>query len=251
MGWCSPTCTRPRSTPGARRPTSGPTTDGTALFVKALGADERSADLLFRIVRSLSCPGTSATSAPSPRCAAPSSTRLSWPWPPATSACRRRRLAGFATAEPDGFVLAYEAIDGRSLDRVDPDELTDDVLAGIWEQIAILRDHRIAHRDLRLANVFLADDGEVWMIDFGFSELAASDLLLATDLAELVASLSLKVGPERAVALAEAAVGSDDLEAALPRFDPKFLSGATRTAIKENPELIADVRSRIEQGVAS
>ena len=41
----------------------------------------------------------------------------------------------------------------------------------------------IAHRDLRLANVFLAADGVVWMIDFGFSELAASDLLMATDLA--------------------------------------------------------------------
>jgi undecaprenyl-diphosphatase len=160
-------------------------------------------------------------------------------------------LAGFAAAEPGGFVLAYVAIDGRSLDGVDPEEITDDVLAGIWEQMAILRAHGIAHRDLRLANVFLAADGEVWMIDFGFSELAASDLLLATDLAELVTSLSLKVGPERAVALAEAAVGSDDLKAALPRFDPKFLSGATSTAIKEDPQLLVDLRARIEQGPGS
>ena len=68
-------------------------------------------------------------------------------------------LAGFASAEPGGFVLAYEAIDGRSLDGVDPDEITDEVLAGIWEQMAILRAHGIAHRDLRLANVFLAADG--------------------------------------------------------------------------------------------
>ena len=68
----------------------------------------------------------------------------------------------------------------------------------IWTQIADLRAHRIAHRDLRLANVFLADDGEVWMIDFGFSEVAASDLLLANDVAELVASSSVVVGAERA-----------------------------------------------------
>ena len=32
------------------------------------------------------------------------------------------------------------------------------------------------------------------MIDFGFSEVAASDLLLATDVAELVASSSVAVG---------------------------------------------------------
>ena len=36
------------------------------------------------------------------------------------------------------------------------------------------------------------------MIDFGFSELAASDLLLANDVAELVASSSVVVGAERA-----------------------------------------------------
>ena len=40
--------------------------------------------------------------------------------------------------------------------------------------------------DLRLANLFLDPAGGVWVIDFGFGELAASDLLLATDLAELV-----------------------------------------------------------------
>ena len=41
-------------------------------------------------------------------------------------------------------------------------------------------------------------------------------------------------------------MGADALQAALHRFDPKFLSGATRTALKERPELLTDVRSRIE-----
>jgi undecaprenyl-diphosphatase len=46
-------------------------------------------------------------------------------------------------------------------------ELTDGVLADVWAEFA-LRAHRIAHRDLRLANMFLADDGTAWIIDFGF-----------------------------------------------------------------------------------
>ena len=223
-------------------PYFGTTTDGTALFVKALGADERKADLLFRMVRSV-MPRDLGDERPFSSLRRAVEHEAFVALAASHAGVRTPPLAGFAAAEPGGFVLAYVAIDGRSLDGVDPEEITDEVLAGIWEQMAILRAHGIAHRDLRLANVFLAADGEVWMIDFGFSELAASDLLLATDLAELVTSLSLKVGPERAVALAEAAVGSDDLKAALPRFDPKFLSGATRTAIKENPQLIADVRS--------
>ena len=74
------------------------------------------------------------------------------------------------------------------------DEFTDAVLHACWRLVGQLRQHRIAHRDLRLANVFLAADGQVWLIDFGFSELAASDLLLANDVAELIASSSIPVG---------------------------------------------------------
>ena len=108
-----------------------------------------------------------------------------------------------------------------------------------------LRSHRVAHRDLRLANIFLAADGEAWLIDFGFSELVASDLLLSTDLAELVASSALQVGSERAVARAADAVGEDTLRTALPRLHPWALSGATRTALKGRPGLLDDVRARI------
>ena len=82
--------------------------------------------------------------------------------------------------------------------------VTDAVLAADLAAVGQLRQRRIAHRDLRLANIFLDDDGEVWLIDFGFSEMAASDLLLATDVAELLASSSMYVGTERAVAHAVA-----------------------------------------------
>jgi undecaprenyl-diphosphatase len=151
----------------------------------------------------------------------------------------------FATAEPNSFVLAYEAVAGRSLDRVAPDEVTDDVLAAIWGQVGELRRHRVAHRDLRLANIFLAEDGQVWLIDFGFSELAASDKLLATDIAELVASSSLQVGADRAVAQAQAALSSDELAAAAERLHPWALSGATRTGLKDRGGLLDDLRRRL------
>ena len=70
---------------------------------------------------------------------------------------RTPALRAFATADPNGYVLAYDAIEGRSLDRLDPAEVTDDVLAAIWGLVGQLRRYRIAHRDLRLANIFLDD----------------------------------------------------------------------------------------------
>ncbi|MET0910051.1 MAG: TIGR00374 family protein, partial [Ilumatobacteraceae bacterium] len=218
--------------------------DGTALFVKALGDDERSADLLFRIYRRLQPRDLGDERAFSTLRRAVEHEALV-----ALAArdvgVRTPRLAAFATAEPNGFVLAYEAIAGRSLDRVDAEQVTDDVLAGVWSELVLMRSHRIAHRDLRLANVFLADDGDAWIIDFGFSELAATDQLLATDLAELLASSTTKVGADRAVAVGLAAVGAEALRSALDQLEPARLSGATRTAMKADPGLLPGLRQAV------
>jgi glycosyltransferase 2 family protein len=218
--------------------------DGSALFVKALGDDERSADLMFRVYRRLQPRDLGDEKSFSTLRRAVEHEALV-----ALAArdvgIRTPRLAAFATAEPNGFVLAYEAIAGRSLDRVDPAEVTDEVMAGVWSQLSLMRIHRIAHRDLRLANVFLADDGAAWIIDFGFSELAASDQLLATDIAELLASSTTKIGVDRAVAAGLAAVGPEALETALDRLELARLSGATRTAMKADPTLLPALREAI------
>jgi tRNA A-37 threonylcarbamoyl transferase component Bud32 len=218
--------------------------DGTALFVKALGDDERSADLLFRIYRRLQPRDLGDEKAFSTLRRAVEHEALV-----ALAArdlgVRTPRLAAFATAQPNGFVLAYEAIAGRSLDRVERTEVTDAVMADVWSQLALMRSHRVAHRDLRLANVFLADGGAAWIIDFGFSELAASDQLLATDLAELLASSTTKVGAERAVAAGVAAVGPIVLSTALDQLELARLSGATRTALNADATLLPELRRAI------
>ena len=154
-------------------------------------------------------------------------------------------LVAVARAEPNGFVLAYQAVEGRSLDRLSPDEVTDDVLADVWGEFASLRAHHIAHRDLRLANILLDVHGQVWLIDLGFGELVASEVLLSTDVAELLASCALQVGADRAVGEATRAVGPAAVRAAEARLHPWALSGATRTALKARPGLLDDLRQRI------
>ena len=63
---------------------------------------------------------TSATSGRSRRCGEPWSTRRSSRWPPATSASPRRGRAPSPPPSRTRFVLAYEAVDGKSLDGVPP-----------------------------------------------------------------------------------------------------------------------------------
>jgi glycosyltransferase 2 family protein len=230
-------------------PYFGKTTEGQSLFVKALGDDQRSADLLFRAYRMIDRrdlgderPFSSLRRAVEHEAMVALAAR--------NLGIRTPRVVAFASAEPNSFVLAYEGVEGKSLDRVEPADMTDEVLGAVWEQVQLMRKYGIAHRDMRLANIFLAADGEVWMIDFGFSELAASDLLLANDVAEFTASSSLKIGPERAVALAVSAVGSEGVQPALDRLHLWALSGATRTGLKESPGLLDDLRNRVA-GVAA
>lgn len=222
------------------------TTDGNRVFVKTLSTDERSADLLFRLYRQFRFKNIGDEPAFSTlRRAVEHEALLSYSASAAGIRTPSLVAVGLIGDEEYSMLLAYEAIEGNSLDAIGADVLTNEILTEIWEQVAILRDHGIAHRDLRLANVFLDEEHVAWIIDFGFSELAASELLLDNDVAELITSSALLVGPERAVRCAVGVLGSDVVAGASGRIQPQALSGATKTELKNRGDHI-DRRIRDE-----
>ncbi len=202
------------------------TIDGERLFIKVMEGNHRAADLLFRLYRWLRYrhagdrrPFASLRRSVEHEALAAlqaGSRGISTP-----------QLLAVTEVGLDGFLLAYEAIEGRSLDVIDPDEMTDDMLAHLWSMVTHLHMHGIAHRDLRLANMMLTDEGELAVIDFGFAELAADEMLLARDVAELIGSTAGLIGPERAVAAAAHAVEPDRLLLAAAFVQPAAVSSAT------------------------
>lgn len=218
--------------------------DGQRVFVKALSPEERSADLLFRVYRYLRLKNVGDER--------PFSTLRRTVEHEALVSLHARdvgvrtpRMRAIAAVGDESMVLTYDLIDGRSLDRLSADEVSDDLLDALWQQVAVLRRHRIAHRDLRRANVFVDAEGLPWIIDFGFSEVAASDRLLAADVAQLVAALALLVGAERAVDSAVDVLGSEAVATGLSFLQPTALSGATRSALKAQKGLLDEVRQRV------
>jgi glycosyltransferase 2 family protein len=208
--------------------------DGRRLFVKALGQDERDADLLFRAWRRLRLQNVGDELPYSTlRRAVEHEALVSLK--AADAGVRTPHLVTVAAVGELAMVLAYDAVDGRSLDEVDAGAITDDVLRDIWEQVAELRRQRIAHRDLRLANLLLNPDGHPWVIDFGFAELAAGDDLLDEDAAELLCSTYTAVGAERAVAAATDVLGPGPVASGLRYVQPAALSTATRRAVNTLP----------------
>lgn len=211
-------------------PWFGVTSDGKQLFIKTLTSDHRAADLMFRAYRMVRL-RRAGDRRPF------SSLRQSVEHEAFLSLAAEARgvrtpeLSTVSDVGSDGMLLAYHRVAGRSLDDVDPGTISDDLLVEIWGLVASMQAAFIAHRDLRLANLFVGDDGEPWIIDFGFAELAADDALLARDRAELLASTSVMVGPDRAVAAALRVMGPDSVIEALPWMQPLALSSATRSQL--------------------
>ncbi len=217
---------------------------GQPYFVKVLGADERSADLLFRVYRWLRLSGVGDERPFSSLRRAVEHEAL------VSMAAQRSGVATPPLVAPvrlsDGsMALVYERVTGRSVDQVPAEELTDTVLRGVWAEVANLRRHQIAHRDLRQANIFLAEPATPILIDFGFGEVAAEDLLLDQDVAELVISAALDVGAARSVSNAVAVVGADAVAKAAPWMQTLTIGGATRRGLKTDRRLLEEIHEEV------
>ncbi|WP_079277528.1 lysylphosphatidylglycerol synthase domain-containing protein [Streptomyces sp. CB03234] len=139
-----------------------------------------------------------------------------------------------ATAElgPDAVMLVYEHLGGRSLDALTDDEITDQVVRGAWQQVKALQSRRIAHRRLTGDALLVDRSGKVIITDLRGGEIAAGDLVLRMDIAQLLTTLGLRVGAERAVAAAVDALGPDRVADCLPLLQPIALSRSTRATLR-------------------
>jgi len=216
--------------------------DGTELFIKVLGSDNRDADLLYRSYRLIRLRDVGDTR--------PAVSLIQAVEHQALAAVMAER-AGVTVPTvrqvvktADGSaLLVMNRVDGGSLDRMAPQLLTDSLLRALWTEVAGLHRARIAHRSLRASNIVVDRGCRPWLTDFSFSELAATQRQMALDVAELLASLATIVGADRAVATAARVLTSDDLAAAVPLLQPLALSAGTRRAVTGQDGLLASTRA--------
>ncbi|WP_327401450.1 flippase-like domain-containing protein [Streptomyces sp. NBC_01288] len=139
-----------------------------------------------------------------------------------------------ATSElgPDAVMLVYEHTGGRTLDSLADEEITDDLLRLTWHQVQALQSRRIAHRRLAGDAILVDRSGSVILTDLRGGEIAAGELLLRMDVAQLVTTIGLLVGAERAVASAVGVLGPDAVADCLPMLQPIALSRSTRATLR-------------------
>ncbi|MEU3093421.1 lysylphosphatidylglycerol synthase transmembrane domain-containing protein [Streptomyces sp. NPDC006967] len=140
-----------------------------------------------------------------------------------------------ATSElgPDAVMLVYEHSGGHTLDSLPDEEITDELLRGTWRQVQALQSRRIAHRRLVGDAILVDGSGTVILTDLRGGEIAAGDLLLRMDISQLLVTLGLRVGAERAVASALSVLGPDAVADCLPMLQPIALSRSTRGTLRK------------------
>ncbi|MEW9549611.1 YbhN family protein [Nonomuraea sp. NPDC050783] len=155
------------------------------------------------------------------------------------------RLLGTSEIGTEAALLAYEHLETRPLDEVPDEEIDDALLHQIWEQVELLQIQRLAHRRLTGDGIHLDRAGRVVLTDARSGEIAAGDLLLRIDVAQLLTYLALRVGPERSVRAAAAVMGSDVLAAAMPLLQRIALTRETRSALGKAKHVLPGIREQI------
>ncbi|MWV39317.1 RIO1 family regulatory kinase/ATPase [Natrialba sp. INN-245] len=168
-------------------------------------------------------------------------------------ATQRMREIGINAPQPiEAFevnglgVLVLEYLpEFESLDTVS-DEVVDRQASELFEMLATLHDHGLAHGDLRAENILLCER-ELYFIDATSVHEDRVDETTAYDLACALAVLEPRIGPRRAVRAATSAYGPDELLSArrfldFVRLRPDHEFDSTR--LRSELEKAADLEQR-------
>lgn len=143
------------------------------------------------------------------------------------------RVLFVGRAGPGAALLVVRPLRGALLADLTADDVTDELLAQVWKQVAKLHGTGIAHGALDTTHIVCTAEGP-GIVAFATATTAQRDHRQAKDVAELLAGTAAVVGAERAVAACTDALGRTALHDALPFFQPAALGRHSRSALGDN-----------------
>ena len=219
--------------------------DGNWLDVTVFDRDQQAADAFYRIWRRLRLPSQVSRSRPLTVSRAVERRVLMTyavedadvPTPRLLAAVRvGAEAAALATAHRDGVTLAEL-----------PRPPSDRQLEPVWDMVLRLHRHRVTHRSLTADHIQLSgpDDTDVALLAPGDGDIAATDLQLRLDLAQLIATMALVVGPDRAADLARKKLGTGTVAGLVPLLQPVVMHRSTRAALRRRKDVLPALRQRL------
>jgi uncharacterized membrane protein YbhN (UPF0104 family) len=157
-------------------------------------------------------------------------------------------LRALVRAGSEAVVLAYDQCSGTTLAQRNPG-CTDEEIRRAWDAVTRLHEHHVTHRGLTADRILFTADGQVMLLDPGDGDVAASDLQVRLDMAQLIVELALYVGPEKSVRLAVEQVGAGELVAVLPLLQPVALVRSTRHELRRRRDVLPAVLKELLSAV--
>lgn len=157
------------------------------------------------------------------------------------------RLLTVAQVSADSALLAYQAPAGRVVQATavpQSDAPSDAELEAAWRGVARMQAAMIAHRRLSPSAItYAGEDTQITALDGG--TVAASEVSLRIDVAEMLTTTALQSDVGRAVAAGRRVLGDEALLRALPVMQKVALSRQTRTALRARRGVLNDLRAAL------
>ena len=155
------------------------------------------------------------------------------------------RVPGVETvgAGPEGDALVVtRQPEVAPLELSSADDVSDAMLGDLCQQVAKLHAAGIAHGRLNASNVLVGDDGPM-LVDFSAATLGAPQSLLDIDVAELLVSSTVLVGPERTLRAAVDAGWGASLARVLPFLQRAALTPHLRDLARTHDVALRQLRT--------
>jgi glycosyltransferase 2 family protein len=217
--------------------------DGERMDVTVFDRDQQAADFAYRLYRRLRLTSQASRSVPLT----------------VSRAVERHALMGYAVEDagvptpkllaalrvgPEAAAVATRHCTGMTLADL-PYPPSDQLLGEIWDAVMQLHRHRVTHRSLTADHILVIGagrDGAVMLLDPGDGDVAASDLQIRLDLAQLTAATALLVGPDRAASLARHKLGQATVTGLVPLLQPVVLHRSTRASLRRRKDVLPALR---------
>jgi glycosyltransferase 2 family protein len=138
--------------------------------------------------------------------------------------------------------LVVGTVGAVPLAELGPEQVTDELLATIWRNVAALHRVRVTHGRLDADHVVVSA-GQPWIVGFDDARSTSRPESQALDVAELLTATAGVVGDERAIRAAVDVLGREPVVAALPLLQSEVLTDVNRRRAGAGR---SDVRRRLE-----
>ena len=165
-------------------------------------------------------------------------------------------LRAVSEVGPDAALLAFDYVDGISMRQLADTALnggnalaapviSEDEMVQAWRAVHALHAAQLSHRSLSADHLLRDEHGTIWLLGGESGSIAASDVAMRIDVAELLCTLALLSDVDTAVATGRQVLGVKGLARALPVLQRVALSSETRKDLRRDKKLLVRLRDAV------